>query len=71
VKAGLVVREPSATDRRVKRVVLTRAGMRLYRKVRSEADAFRSELLANVDAKKLSIATDLLEQLHRAAESIT
>ena len=71
VKAGLVVREPSATDRRVKRVVLTKSGMRLYRKVKAEADAFRSELLAKVDAKKLAAAADLLEQLHRAAESLT
>src|SRR6202142_897284 len=47
--------EPSATDRRVKRVVLTKDGMRLYRKVKAEADAFRSELLAKVDAKKLAM----------------
>src|SRR5271167_2170411 len=29
-KAGLVVRQPSSSDRRVKRVVLTNAGMRIY-----------------------------------------
>src|SRR5450432_4069709 len=34
VKAGLVIREPSTTDRRVKRVVLTQAGNLLYDKVR-------------------------------------
>src|SRR5271163_2821053 len=33
VKAGLVLREPSATDRRVKRVVLTAAGTAIYNKV--------------------------------------
>src|SRR5271154_2620092 len=30
VKSGLVVREPSTTDRRVKRVVLTDTGNQLY-----------------------------------------
>jgi MarR family transcriptional regulator for hemolysin len=63
VKAGLVVREPSTTDRRVKRVVLTPAGNLLYDKVRTEAAAFRKELLANMDPKKLLIATELLEVL--------
>jgi MarR family transcriptional regulator for hemolysin len=63
VKVGLVVREPSTTDRRVKRVVLTPAGNLLYDKVRTEAAAFRKELLANMDPKKLLIATELLEVL--------
>jgi MarR family transcriptional regulator for hemolysin len=63
VKAGLVVRAPSATDRRVKRVVLTQAGNLLYDKVRTEAAAFRKELLADIDPKKLLVATELLETL--------
>jgi MarR family transcriptional regulator for hemolysin len=63
VKAGLVIREPSATDRRVKRVVLTAAGSRLYGQVREEAAAFRKELLAKMDPKKLLTATELLESL--------
>jgi MarR family transcriptional regulator for hemolysin len=63
VKAGLVIREPSATDRRVKRVVLTPAGAQLYGQVRDEAAAFRKELLAHMDAKKLLVATELLETL--------
>src|SRR6202050_3198877 len=37
VKAGLVIREPSTTDRRVKRVVLTQAGNHLYQKVKTQA----------------------------------
>jgi MarR family transcriptional regulator, transcriptional regulator for hemolysin len=63
VKAGLVVREPSSTDRRVKRVVLTAAGTAMYDRVRTEATAFRRELLANVEPKKLLLATELLEGL--------
>jgi MarR family transcriptional regulator for hemolysin len=63
VKSGLVVREPSLTDRRVKRVVLTPAGDLLYDRVRTEAAAFRKELLDGIDPKKLLAATELLENL--------
>jgi MarR family transcriptional regulator for hemolysin len=70
VKAGLVIREPSTTDRRVKRVVLTRAGNALYDKVREEAASFRKELLANLDPKKLLSATELLEGLQSAIETL-
>jgi MarR family transcriptional regulator for hemolysin len=67
VKAGLVLREPSATDRRIKRVVLTAAGTLLYSKVRAEAGAFRKELLAGIDPKKLLAATEVLENLQGIA----
>jgi MarR family transcriptional regulator for hemolysin len=63
VKAGLVIREASTTDRRVKRVVLTAAGAKIYDKVKSEAAALRSELLAATEQKKLLAATELLEGL--------
>ncbi|HEV7612940.1 MAG TPA: MarR family transcriptional regulator [Steroidobacteraceae bacterium] len=69
VKAGLVVREPSTTDRRIKRVVLTQAGNALYGKVRAEAAAFRKQLLADVDPKKLLVATELLEDLQGIIDS--
>lgn len=68
VKAGLVVREASQTDRRVKRVVLTPTGSALYDKVKSEAAGFRQELLANVDRRKLLAATELLEMLQEFVE---
>jgi MarR family transcriptional regulator, transcriptional regulator for hemolysin len=70
VKAGLVVREPSVTDRRVKRVVLTAAGNVLFEKVRTEAAAFRRELLAHVDARKLLAATELLEGLQGVIDTV-
>jgi MarR family transcriptional regulator, transcriptional regulator for hemolysin len=63
VKSGLVVREASTTDRRVKRVVLTAAGSDLYENVKTEAAAVRLELLAGVDPKALLGATELLELL--------
>jgi MarR family transcriptional regulator for hemolysin len=69
VKAGLVVRQASTTDRRVKRVVLTPAGLRIYDKVKAEAAALRMELLANTDPKKLLIATELLEALQGIIEA--
>jgi MarR family transcriptional regulator for hemolysin len=69
VKAGLVIREASTTDRRVKRIVLTPAGTRIYEKVRAEALALRKELLANTDPKQLLIATELLENLQGIIET--
>jgi MarR family transcriptional regulator for hemolysin len=68
VKAGLVVREASTTDRRIKRVVLTPAGVSIYEKVKAEATALRNELLADTDQKKLLIATELLEGLQGIIE---
>jgi MarR family transcriptional regulator for hemolysin len=69
VKADLAAREPSPHDRRVKLVVLTAAGTKLYAKVRAEADVFRKELLADVDVDQLRVATELLERLQGVAEA--
>jgi MarR family transcriptional regulator for hemolysin len=69
VKGGLVLREASTTDRRVKRVVLTPAGLKIYEKVKAEAAALRKELLSNTDPKKLLIATELLEGLQRIIDT--
>lgn len=70
VKAGLVRREPSTTDRRVKRVVLTASGTSLYVKVLAEAAAFRKELLADLDPQRLLVATELLESLQGAIDTL-
>jgi MarR family transcriptional regulator, transcriptional regulator for hemolysin len=69
VKSGLVVRQPSTQDRRVKHVILTPAGIRLFDKVKTEAAALRKELLADFDAKKLEAATVLLEKLQGMFEA--
>ena len=71
VKAGLVVREGSTTDRRVNWVVLTPAGTALYEKVKTEAAALRQQLLASTDPAKLLIATELLEGLQGIIDSQT
>ena len=69
VSAGLVIREASTTDRRVKHVVLTPAGLQLYDKVKTEAAALRKELLADLDPKKLLVATELLERLQEKIDA--
>ena len=67
-RAGLIVREPAQDDRRIKRVVLTPAGLALYDKVRVEAGAVRRRLLAGVDPRVLLAATELLEGIEAALE---
>jgi len=69
VRDGLVGRQPSTTDRRIKLVSLTQAGLALYGKVRVEADAYRRELLAGIDNAALKQATLLLERIHEVAEA--
>jgi MarR family transcriptional regulator for hemolysin len=69
VKAGLVVREASTEDRRVKRIRLTEAGVRLFEVVKSEAATVRGELLAGIDAADVARATALLERLRQRLES--
>jgi MarR family transcriptional regulator for hemolysin len=70
-KGGLIAREPSATDRRVKLIVLTDAGAALYSKVKSKAAVFRKALLADIDPGQLRVATELLERLQRLLETAT
>jgi MarR family transcriptional regulator for hemolysin len=71
VKAGLVKREPSTTDRRIKRVVVTEAGYRLFDAVKTEAAAVRKELLSKLDPRKLEAATEVLEALQGMIETDT
>jgi len=70
VKAGLVARQISRTDRRVNRVVLSEAGNRLYDTVKAVAAGVRKDLLAHIDPKKLEVTTELLEALQEVIERI-
>jgi MarR family transcriptional regulator for hemolysin len=63
VKKGLVIREPSTSDRRVNRIVITDAGHRLYAELKNDAAAVRQQLLASIELEKLAHLTELLEQL--------
>jgi len=68
VLAGLVIREPSTRDRRIKHVVVTEAGRRLYDKVKLEADRVRKDLLATIGRHELQVATEVLEALQLKIE---
>jgi MarR family transcriptional regulator for hemolysin len=63
VKAGFVMREPSISDRRVNRIVITHAGHRLYAQIKDEVCAVRQQLLASITLESLAHLTELLEQL--------
>ena len=69
VKAGLVKREPSTADRRIKRVVVTEAGYRLFDTVKTEAALVRKQLLSQLDPKKLEAAAEVLEALQGIIEA--
>ncbi|VXA98550.1 MarR family winged helix-turn-helix transcriptional regulator [Massilia sp. 9I] len=65
---GLVVRTASPTDRRVKLVMLTEAGNKVYAEVQREAGAVRAGLLGDFDPQELAAATRLLESLRKRLE---
>lgn len=63
VKNGLVKRESSAFDRRLKRIVVTAAGAHLYSVLKDEVAAIRRRMLGVVEREKLAHLTELLEKL--------
>jgi MarR family transcriptional regulator, transcriptional regulator for hemolysin len=67
VKAGLAIREPSLSDRRVNRIVVTEAGHRLCAQAKSEVVAVRHQLLVRIELEELAHLTELLEQLEPMA----
>jgi MarR family transcriptional regulator for hemolysin len=67
--AGLIARNPSPHDRRVKLVVLTQQGEELAQKVRVQAEALRRGALARLDPTQVAAAAAVLEQLQQVLES--
>jgi MarR family transcriptional regulator, transcriptional regulator for hemolysin len=63
VRSGLVKRASSDSDRRLRRVVVTEAGARLYSRLRDEVAAIRRQILAIVELENLVHVTELLEKL--------
>jgi DNA-binding MarR family transcriptional regulator len=63
VKNGLVKRESSPFDRRLKRIVVTEAGSHLYSLLKDEVAAARRQMLAMVEREELVHLTELLEKL--------
>jgi MarR family transcriptional regulator, transcriptional regulator for hemolysin len=68
VKAGLLERQPSKSDRRVNRLIVTDAGGALVEVVRAEAAAARRKLLTGVDPKQLTAAAEFLETIQKLVE---
>jgi MarR family transcriptional regulator for hemolysin len=71
VRDGLVKRESSASDRRLKRIVVTEAGMHFYFLIKDEVAVVRREMLAIVELEKLVHLTELLEKLQEPLRSST
>jgi MarR family transcriptional regulator for hemolysin len=67
--AGLIARNPSPHDRRVKLVVLTQQGAELAQKLAAQAEALRRAALARLDAGQVAAAAAVLEQLRQVLES--
>jgi MarR family transcriptional regulator, transcriptional regulator for hemolysin len=63
VKNGLVKRETSSSDRRLRRIVVTDAGAHLCSRLKDEISAVRRQMLAMVELEKLAHLTELLEKL--------
>jgi MarR family transcriptional regulator for hemolysin len=63
VKGGLVRRESSTSDRRLKRIIVTDAGAQLYTGLKDEVAAVRRQVLAIVEPENLVRLTDFLEKL--------
>jgi MarR family transcriptional regulator, transcriptional regulator for hemolysin len=69
VRDGLVKRESSASDRRLKRIVVTDAGVHLYLLIKDEVAAIRRQMLAILEPEKLVHLTELLEKLQEPLRS--
>ena len=69
VKAGYMLRTPSAIDRRVKLLSLTDEGWKVYDTVKAEAEVVRREMLGNADPEVLRIVTEFLESMQADIES--
>jgi MarR family transcriptional regulator for hemolysin len=63
VTDGLVKRESSAADRRVKRIVITAAGTHLYAVIQNEIAAAQRQWLATIEPESLDALTKLLEKV--------
>ncbi|MFT4077654.1 MAG: MarR family transcriptional regulator [Asticcacaulis sp.] len=68
-KTGLVRRVTSETDRRVKHLVLTVEGEAIYAQVKARADDMRRDILSGLDATKMVVATEILEDLQKLIEN--
>lgn len=68
--SGLITRIIHPSDRRIKLVSLTEAGMALFHRLQAVADATRNELLAGLSVDEMAVAARLLEKMRKTAERI-
>ena len=68
VKQRLVERVQPAEDRRKRLLHVTEQGDELYRHLKTQADALRSELLADIDPDDLLVTQRVLQKLLVATE---
>ncbi|WP_323140887.1 MarR family winged helix-turn-helix transcriptional regulator [Massilia phyllosphaerae] len=68
VAGGLAERMPSPHDRRVKLVVLTGEGRALAAKVGEQAALLRQSIAARIDAARMAMASEVLEELQQVLE---
>ncbi len=68
VSLGIVQRQPSESDRRVKNIVLTEPGKLLHEEVREQAKLIRQDILGHIDPEKLKITIEVLQEVQARIE---
>lgn len=68
-KEGLLKRCASETDRRVKHLYLTEAGMKEVENIRSYAADLRKEVLGGLTQAEIKVALDVLNNIRNKLES--
>lgn len=63
VKQSLLTRVQPPEDRRKRHLVLTDKGNEAFAKVKTETDALRTEMLADIDPQDLAVTERVLQQL--------
>jgi len=58
--AGFVTREPDPSDRRVKRIFLTKKALKLVEDIRPVADAFNEQIREGISDRELEITSQTL-----------
>jgi MarR family transcriptional regulator for hemolysin len=71
VRLGLVTRQSSVLDKRVKLVLLTDKGVTLYQTIKKEADQFRRHVLLQVNPADLAAAVKVMSLVNAAAEAVS
>lgn len=66
---GIVIRNTSETDRRIKHLHLTPAGIETAKRVKAQAIDLRKKLLSEIDPQQLEITLNTLSLIRKKLES--